>query len=260
MSENKKSCPLGGFFKKIPCELKLVYLLIIILFLCNIFTLFKLYSGKTFAKWIDNNPKAILDSVQKYAEAEQAKAQQQQQQQTAEAVKNNKEAIFNEKNSGVANKKGTQVIVEFFDYNCGYCKMASKVVDKMAREDKNIKVIFRELPIFGGTSDLAARYSTAVAIEYPDKYLDFHSTLMESGARSEKDIENALKTADISLFKIKKVMENKKSLIDSVLQENRDLAFNKLGLQGTPAFVIGETLVPGFIEEATIRSLLESAK
>lgn len=260
MSENKKSCPLGGFLKKIPCELKLVYLLIIILFLCNIFVLVKLYNGKTFSKWIDNNPKAILDSVQKYAEAEQAKAQQQQQQQTAEAVKSNKEAIYNEKNTGVVNKKGSKVVVEFFDYNCGYCKMASKVVDKMAREDKNIKVIFRELPIFGGTSDLAARYSTAVAIEYSNKYLDFHSALMESGARSEKDIENALKKADISAFKIKKVMEDKKSLIDSVLQENRDLAFNKLGLQGTPAFVIGDTLIPGYIDEATIKSLLENNK
>ena len=256
MTENNKSCPLGGIFKKIPCELKLVYLLVIILFLCNIFILVKLYNGKLFSKWIDNNPKAILDSVQKYAEAEQAKAQQQQQQQTAEAVKNNKEAIYNEKNTGIANKKGSKVIVEFFDYNCSYCKMASKVVDKMAREDKSIKVIFRELPIFGGTSDLAAKYSTAVAIEYPDKYLDFHSALMETGARTEKDIENALKKADVSAFKIKKVMEDKKSLIDSVLQENRDLAFNKLGLQGTPAFVIGDTLIPGYIDEATIKSLL----
>lgn len=256
MTENKKSCPMGGFLKNIPCELKLVYLLIVILFLSNIFVLTKLYSNKTVIKWINDNPKAILDSVQKYAEAEQARAQQQQQQQSAEAVKNNKNEIYSEKNTGVANKNGTKVIVEFFDYNCSYCKMASKVVDKMAREDKNIKVIFKELPIFGGMSDLAAKYSTAVAIEFPDKYLEFHSALMETGARSEKDIENALAKANISNFKIKKVMESKEKVIDEALQLNKDLAFNKMGLQGTPAFVIGDKLIPGFVDEATIKSLL----
>ena len=211
---------------------------------------------KNIATWIDQNPQAILDSVQKYAEAEQAKAQQQREQQATEALKNNKNKIYNEKNVGIANKKGKKMIVEFFDYNCGYCKMASKVVDKMAREDKDIKVIFKEFPIFGGTSDLAARYSTAVAIQYPDKYLDFHSNLMASGARSVEDIENAVKKSDISLFKIKKVLDDKKADIDAILAENRELA-SSLGLQGTPAFIIGDNLIPGYIDETTIKSLLE---
>ena len=251
----KKSCKLGACFKGMACELKLAYLLIILLIVCNIFVIVKLNSNKNFAKWIDENPKAILDSVQKFAEAEQAKAQEEREQQSAEALKNNKDKIYNEKNTGVANKDGKKVIVEFFDYNCGYCKMASKVVDKMAREDKNIKVIFKEFPIFGGTSDLAARYSVAVAMEFPDRYLDFHSKLMENGARSESSIEKSVKDADISLPKIKKAMEKNKAEIDATLAETRELALS-LGLQGTPAFIINDSLIPGFIEEEAIKNLL----
>ena len=254
-----KECKLGNCIKNMSCELKLAYILILLLIISNIFIFIKLGCTKNIANWIDQNPQAILNSVQKYAEAEQARLQQERDKQSAEALKNNKDRIFSEKNVGVANKKGKKVIVEFFDYNCGYCKMASKVVDKMAKEDKDIKVLFKEFPIFGGTSDLAARYSTAVAIEYPDKYLEFHSNLMNIGARNTNDIEKAVKDSGISLFKIKKVLEDKKSDIDAVLAENRSLA-TELGLQGTPAFVIGDTLIPGYVDESTIRSLLDQQK
>lgn len=82
--------------------------------------------------------------------------------------------------------------------------MASKVLDKLAREDKTIKVVFRDFPIFGGVSETAARYSIAVAIADSDKFLDFHSALMGGNARTEEGIIEALKLLIFQQKKLKK--------------------------------------------------------
>lgn len=254
-SENK--CNLSESFKNMGCETKLAYILIIVLFVIDIFVFLKLKPKKadSIGKWIDENPKAILDSVQKYAEEEQAKAQQQQQEEVSEIVKKNIKNFRDEKNTGVANPKGTKIIVEFYDYNCGYCKMASEALDKIAREDKNIKVIFREFPIFGGVSETAAKYSVAVAIAEPNKFLDFHSALMKGNARTEEGIQEALKTASISVEKIKRTMRTKNDEIDERINENRRLGAS-LHLQGTPALIIGEEFVPGYVDAETMKAKL----
>ncbi len=257
---NNKNCNLSESLKNMSCETKLAYLLILALIISNVFIFTKLpcNENKTDAikDWINKNPKVILDSVQRYAEEEQAKAQQEQEKRTEKAIKENINKFRDDKNTGIANPKGTKIIVEFFDYNCGYCKMASKVLDKLAREDKDIKVVFRDFPIFGGVSETAAKYSIAVAIAEPSKFLEFHSALMGGNARTEEGIIEALKTANISTEKIKKTLRTKNKEINDRIDENKKLGFS-INLQGTPALIIGEEFIPGYVDAETIKAKLK---
>lgn len=261
MSE-KKECSIKKCINNMTCEMKLAYILILILLVCNIFIFAKLFScsadkkNKAFKEFIDNNPKVILDSVQRFVEKEQAEAQKKQQEQVEVNVKKNIDRIRDEKYTGIANPDGTKVVVEFFDYNCGYCKMGSKAVENIAKKDSNVKVIFRDFPIFGGMSMEAAKYSVAVAITTPSKYLDFHSALMASEANSIENIENALKDAKISVDRIKRTLKTRAEDIEKRLNENRRLG-EEIGIRGTPAFLIGEEFVPGYVDEATILEKLK---
>ena len=208
------------------------------------------------SQWIKDNPKEILDSVNNYMQQEQLKAQKEQQNNAKAAIKENYSKLIDSKNTGIYNKNGTKVIIEFFDYNCGYCKLAKKAIDEVVKSNKDVKVVFRDFPIFGGNSDLAARYAIAVAISNPSKYYDFATALFEIGADKESKIKDALKKAGIRADIIERTLKNKKDDIDQRLSENRELG-NLLGLQGTPAFIIGEEFVPGYVDAATISNMLK---
>lgn len=261
MSE-KKECSIEKYISNMTCEMKLVYILILILLVCNIFIFAKLFScsaskqNKAFKEFIDNNPRVILDSVQRFVDKEQAEAQKKQQEQVEVNVKKNIDRIRDEKHTGVANPDGTKVVVEFFDYNCGYCKMGSKAIESIVKKDPTVKVIFRDFPIFGGMSMEAAKYSVAVAITTPSKYLDFHSALMASEASSIENIENALKEAKISVDRVKRTLKTRAEDIEKRLNENRRLG-EEIGIRGTPAFLIGDEFIPGYVDETTILEKLK---
>ncbi|MDR1499135.1 MAG: DsbA family protein [Rickettsiales bacterium] len=259
---NEVKCKLVESVRHANCETKLAYILIAVLFVSNIFILTKLCSkdksksiDKVITEWVDSNPKIILDSVQRYAEKEQSESQRKQQEQAAVNVKSNLSALRDEKNTGVANPKGSKVVIEFFDYNCGYCKMAAKSVGDIIGTDKDVKVIFRDLPILGEASTVAARYSVAVAIVEPNKYLRFYEALMAGDAKTTSGVIQALKAANIQVEKIERALKTKSAEIEKRLEENRSLA-GLVGIQGTPAFIIGEELVPGYIDTEAMKSIL----
>ena len=260
-NSEKKSCPICDFCKNASCGVKLIIAIIVValIVICTVFCVKKSCNeeklNKAIQAWVDKNPRAILDSVQKYAEQQQREAEQRRAQDSSKAVKENIKQIRDEKNTGVVNPKGTKVIVEFYDYNCGYCKMASKAVKEVA-QDANVKVIYRDFPILSEASTVAARYSVAVAMTEPAKFGAFHNNLIEGSARSTDDVRQALKQSNISVDKIEKVLKNKEAEINKRLEDNRNLAI-KLGLQGTPAFVIGEELIPGYIDANQIKNMLK---
>src|SRR5690606_34790140 len=80
----------------------------------------------------------------------------------------------------VGNPKGDVTIVEFFDYNCGYCKQALKDTEALLKGDPNVRVVFKEFPVLSQDSVDAARVAIAVAAQAPDRYLDFHRKLLRS--------------------------------------------------------------------------------
>lgn len=261
-SSSDKCCGIPRFLNEASKEMKLAYFLIVVLFIMVI-TLQLFYTPKnmntSINKWIDQNPEAILDSVNKYVSQKQKEEIEKRQQSAQKGLKESKDEIFSTKYSAVLNPKGTTTVVEFFDYNCGYCRQVSKVVEQVAKEDKNTRFILKQLPILGPTSKKASEVVIAVTMTNPSKFKAVHNALMENGARTEQDIENAVKKAGLRYSTIEKVLSSKAKEIEKALMDNVQLA-QSLGINGTPAFIIEDQFVPGALDYNTLKDLIAKAK
>ncbi len=154
------------------------------------------------------------------------------------------------------NPKGDAVVVEFFDYQCGYCKRVFPTFMKVLESDKNLRVIWKELPILGPVSRFAAR--AAMASDRQDKYFEYHVALMSlRGRLTEKKVMETAKSVGLDMTRLIKDM--KAPEIDRYLDETLQLA-EALGINGTPAFLIGDQLVPGAIDEAQMRAIIAASR
>ncbi|PHZ83777.1 hypothetical protein CRD36_15555 [Paremcibacter congregatus] len=139
------------------------------------------------------------------------------------------------------NPKGDVAIIEFFDYNCGYCKKSLKTVERLKRMDGNLKVIYKELPILSETSYTAAK--AAMASMMQGKYEPFHQALMRnSGTLTEERIFQIATQVGLDEQQLAKDMTN--PVLERNISINHSIA-EALQITGTPGFVIGETIVPG---------------
>lgn len=158
------------------------------------------------------------------------------------ALKENAADIYKRESSPVAgNPKGDITVVEFFDYNCGYCKKAYGDIAKLVEGDSKIRLVLKELPILTKGSEEASR--VAIAAKMQGRYWDVHRALITM--RGEVNEQTALKSVEklgLDMPRLKKDMES-----DEVKQEIafvRDLA-HKMGIQGTPHFLVGDRVIPG---------------
>jgi protein-disulfide isomerase len=164
------------------------------------------------------------------------------------AVKKNADALFNSSRGVVlGNRDGDVTFVEFFDYNCGYCKHAMGDMLSLLKSDSKLKVVLKEFPVLGPGSVEAAQVAVAVRMQDPSgkKYLDFHQKLL--GGRGQADKARALsaaKDAGIDMARLDKDMASPE--VRSTLEENFKLA-EEMGLNGTPSYVIGKQVVVGAI-------------
>jgi protein-disulfide isomerase len=133
-------------------------------------------------------------------------------------------------------------LVEFFDYNCGYCRTARPDVDRLLAEDPKLRVVYRELPILGPQSELASRASLAVA--KLGNYGPFHRALFAAGRPTEATINAVLASAKIDLIAFKSALSSPD--IDQEIKNNLALQ-QSLGLSGTPSWVIGDQLIGGAV-------------
>lgn len=206
-------------------------------------------------KYIDENPKAIIGSLEKYQQEEM----QAQQEKAKNAVKENRDAMLKSKHSAVLNPNKDNYIVEFFDYNCGFCKRATPAVNKILDEQKDVTFVFIELPVLGPSSEMAAAAAVVVQLKRPEKYLAFHNALMEHNGAKDLTVINQI-ARDLDIRDIKFAEEIRQPEITAAIEENRKLA-SELGIGGTPAFVINDELVPGAIPyEEIVKVLKETAK
>ena len=158
------------------------------------------------------------------------------------------------KNPGIFQKNATITIYEFFDYNCGYCKSVLKVVLETLSKDKNINFVFVEYPILSQQSYTTA--ITALASRKQGMYNEFHSSLMSLRGRiNEKQIFNTAKKIGIDIEQLKVEMNNPK--IKDQLLQNRKIA-ELLGLNGTPAFIIGDIIYPGAIDKEKLKKMIKN--
>ena len=163
-------------------------------------------------------------------------------------VANHSEAIFNSpRNVTLGNKDGDVTFVEFFDYNCGYCKRAMADMMELMKADPKLKVVPKEFPVLSAGSVEAAQVGVAVRMQDPTgkKYLDFHQKLL--GGRGAADKARALqaaKEAGLDTARIEKDIASPE--VRATIEENFKLA-EAMGMNGTPSYVIGKQIVIGAV-------------
>ena len=177
----------------------------------------------------------------------------------AESLKQNAETIFNSPNQAViGNAEGDVTVVEFFDYNCGFCQRAMNDMNALLSGDSNLKFVMKELPILSESSVEAHRVSTAVYRLYPDKYAEFHNQLL--GSPGQKDGNRALRVAQSMDMDINALNdEAQKNNVLIAFREVNELA-NSLGINGTPSYVIGDEVVFGALGEDVLREKIENMR
>jgi len=164
------------------------------------------------------------------------------------SVAANAEAIFNSPRGVVlGNKDGDVTFVEFFDYNCGYCKRAMTDMLDLMKSDPKLKVVLKEFPVLSEGSVEAAQVAVAVRMQDAGgkKYLDFHQKLL--GGRGPADKARAMaaaKEAGLDTARIEKDLANPE--VRATIAENFKLA-ESMGMNGTPSYVIGKQIVIGAI-------------
>src|ERR1700761_3438214 len=166
--------------------------------------------------------------------------------QTAEEAQKH-EASVAENSAAIFNSPRGVALVEFFDYNCGYCKRAMADMMDLMKTDPKLKVVLKEFPVLSPGSVEAAQVAVAVRMQDPGgkKYLDFHQKLL--GARGPADKAHALaaaKDAGLDMSRIEKDMASRE--VKATIDKNFKLA-EAMGMNGTPSYVIGKQVVVGAI-------------
>nr|BAA20508.1 27kDa outer membrane protein [Coxiella burnetii] len=202
--------------------------------------------------YLVNHPEVLVEASQ----ALQKKTEAQQEEHAQQAIKENAKKLFNDPASPVAgNPHGNVTLVEFFDYQCGHCKAMNSVIQAIVKQNKNLRVVFKELPIFGGQSQYAAKVSLAAAKQ--GKYYAFHDALLSvDGQLSEQITLQTAEKVGLNVAQLKKDMDN--PAIQKQLRDNFQLA-QSLQLAGTPTLVIGNKALTkfGFIPGATSQQNLQ---
>ena len=204
-------------------------------------------------QYILDNPEVIIEAVESLRKKQEAlKAEQAKQ-----ALATQKAALYEDKDSPVGgNVNGDVTIVEFFDYQCPYCKRAHVALTEAAAKDGKIKIVYKEFPILTEESRIAAL--AALAARNQGKYLPLHNALMNAKDRLTADsIFVIAKTAGLDVERLKKDMQSPE--IGRALERNFALA-DALNIRGTPAFIVGKEIVPGAIDVEAIRELVKKAR
>ncbi|HVV61277.1 MAG TPA: DsbA family protein [Pseudolabrys sp.] len=194
---------------------------------------------------------AELEKRQSAAEAQKHQA----------AVREHAKALFSSpRQVTLGNPQGNVTFVEFFDYNCGYCKRAMADMLDLLKNDSKLKIVLKEFPVLGPGSVEAAQVAVAVRMQDPSgkKYLEFHQKLL--GGRGAADKAHALavaKEVGVDMARLDKDMKSPE--VKSTLEEDFKLA-EALGLNGTPSYVIGNNVVVGAVGLDALKEKINTAR
>jgi protein-disulfide isomerase len=201
------------------------------------------------------NPEILLDVQDALQEKQLA---EQRQQQTA-AINSQSKAIFDNASDPVlGDPDGTATVVEFFDYNCGYCQRAMSDMVSMMENDPKLKFVLKEFPILGPDSDAAHRVAFAFNDLYPDKYTEFHLRLL--GYEGRADEEAALRIAtELGGDEAALRQRMADASVDERIRNNYQLA-TTLGITGTPAYVIGDEVISGALGQKVLTDKIANVR
>lgn len=205
--------------------------------------------------YLVEHPELLID-MQTALEAKQRERQQAAQ---AAIIQQSAQEIFHNKNDAVlGNPQGDVTIVEFYDYNCGFCRQALKDMQALVSSDKNLRFVLKEFPVLGPDSHRAHIVAAAFRSLKPEKYVEFHERLL--GGQGRADEQTAIKLA-LSLGADEAALREamKDPAIEKEFAATYDLA-NRLEITGTPSYVVGNEIIPGALGSETLEQKVEAVR
>jgi protein-disulfide isomerase len=220
--------------------------------------------GKIVREYLLAHPETLIEVQQAY----EKKQAEQRAEQAKTAVKDNHDAIFNASyDIAVGNPKGKITVVEFFDYNCGYCKRAVGDMDAIIKSNPEVRFVLKsnpevrfvlkEFPILGQDSVDAHKVSNAVRLVAPEKYGDFHRALMSGEHANEARAIEVAKSLGVAEDALRAKMAEAPN--DDSVRDAYQLA-TKLGITGTPSYIIGDEAVFGAVGEDELAKKITSVE
>lgn len=219
--------------------------------------------GPIISDYLVQNPEVLI----KASQALQAKQAETMQKEAKSAILSNVSALMDEKVSVAGNPNGSVTLVEFFDYQCHHCKNMKSVVDELIKKNSDLRVVYREFPIFGKSSEFAAKAALAAAMQ--GKYVQMQEALFKSDKQlDEAEVKKIAKGLDLNMTKLDADMKSK--TVTDAITNTRQLA-EKMRLMGTPAFVVLSTpngvfnpsidpaFIPGASSEEALQALIKKA-
>lgn len=199
------------------------------------------------------NPQIVMDAVAILQQREEEAAAAAR----AATLSNQRQLLERDPNAPViGNPDGDVTVVEFFDYNCPYCKRAAPEIEALIAADKNVRIVYREWPILSEGSVFAAR--AALAARNQGKYEEFHWALMDLEGRAEEaSVLRVARGLGLDIDQLRVDMESQ--AVNDHIQTSMNLA-KMLNFNGTPSFVIGEATVPGFVPFDELSRLVGEAR
>ena len=153
----------------------------------------------------------------------------------------------------VGSKNADFTIIEFFDYRCGYCSKQADDFSELLVENKNIKIIYIEFPIFGGISEIASLIALKVWKQSPGLYFEVHNGFMNLGpSMKKKSLIEVLNNQGLDGKYIYDSVKGEKN--NKIIIQNKALA-KRLNLRGTPASIINDTIIPGYVKLSNLRNM-----
>ena len=199
-------------------------------------------------RYILENPEIIIESLEKFTVNQKEKEKKD----FVKILDNFYEARVYESLPRIGNKKSKQIIVEFVDYNCGYCKKTLPIIAKLMKNFENIQIVFIDYPILSETSEIAARAS--LAANEQNVYFEYHSILLNNTKSiNENFLYKVAEELELDIKKFKKDMGSLK--IKNNIIKNIKFA-NSLKIRGTPTFIIGNQILPGAYDFNKLKKII----
>jgi protein-disulfide isomerase len=148
-------------------------------------------------------------------------------------------------------------LIEFFDFRCVYCRRMSPIIEQIVQENADIRVVFKDLPILGPVSTIASHAVLAARLQQPDRYYAFHQALMRANDLSEARVLGIAGELGLDIDRLRRDMTSPE--VKAELDANGALA-KALGIAGTPAFILGESLIPSSLSKPDLVRRIEEVR
>ena len=199
-------------------------------------------------KYILENPEILIESLEKFT----ANQKEKEQKSFVNILNNFYDTKVYESLPRIGNMDSKLIIIEFVDYNCGYCKKTLSTISKLMKNFDNIQIVFIDYPILSETSEIAARAS--LAANEQNAYFEYHSILLNSTKSiNENILYKIAKELSLDIEKFKKDISSKK--IKNNIIKNIKFA-NSLKIKGTPTFIIGKQILPGAYDYEKLKKII----